>query len=36
MVIQLNSRVGFMAVSTFNTETLKAYPIIFVDPSKVS
>lgn len=36
VVIQLNAKEGFMALSTFHTDTLEVYPIIFVDPSKVT
>lgn len=35
VVIQLNAKEGFMAISTFHTRTLRVYPIIFVDPAKV-
>lgn len=36
VVVQLNAKEGFMAVSTFHSETLQVYPIIFVDPQKVT
>lgn len=36
VVIQLNAKEGFMAVSTFHTEKLIVYPLIFIDPSKVN
>ncbi len=35
VVIQLNSTKGFLAVSTFHTDRLQVYPIIFIDPAKV-
>lgn len=36
VVIQLNAVEGFMALSTFHTDKLEVYPIIFIDPTKVS
>lgn len=35
VVIQLNEKKGFLAVTMFHTERLQVYPTIFVDPAKV-
>lgn len=35
VVIQLNETKGFLAVTTFHTDLLQVYPVIFVDPAKV-